>query len=90
MKRNEHNCCVPTCENICPRAYPFCATCWRQVPKDLRADVLREIGKRATPDLDRSALFYAVSVASASVEEKTSNDDSWERVWAAAGSPELI
>lgn len=92
MKRSEHRCCVPGCENACPRAYPFCASCWRKVPKELRAPVREELAKRTTPALDRSALYYAVSAATASVQDSLPLQpgvSSWERAYKAAGSPEL-
>jgi hypothetical protein len=89
MKRSEHKCQVPECENACPREYPFCASCWRQVPRELRAPVRKELAKRSTPDLDRSALYYAVSAAVASVRVGQVSEPNWERAWVAAGLPEL-
>jgi hypothetical protein len=91
MKKSEHNCSTPGCENVCNREYPFCATCWRQVPAELRKPVRQELAKRGTPDLDRSALYYAVTSAAASVQEPqtTTASSSWERAWNAAGAPPL-
>lgn len=92
MKRSEHKCAVPTCENPCPREYPFCATCWRKVPAEQRVRVREELAKRGTPDMDRSGIYYAVTAAAASagdVPQWTPETLSWERAWRAAGSPEL-
>jgi len=93
MKRNEHLCAVESCGNVCPKAYPFCTGCWRAVPKDLKAPVLAELAKKKTIDLDRSALYYAVTAAAASVNESSatsSTTNEWETIWENAGAPELL
>jgi hypothetical protein len=89
VKRSEHPCCVPGCENVCPREYPFCYSCWLDVPKELRAAVRKELARRTNPDLDDSALYFAVSAAKASVAESIDEDHTWEKAYKAAGSPEL-
>lgn len=92
MKKSEHKCATPTCDNPCPREYPFCATCWRRVPKEQRARVREELDKRGTPDMNRSGIYYAVAEAAASAAESpqwTPATLQWERAWRAAGSPEL-
>jgi hypothetical protein len=89
MKRSEHACAVESCGNACPRAYPFCADCWRRVPKELRAPVRKELATRSTTDLDRSALYAAVRAAAASVKETAAGPAAqfWEVVYHDAGSP---
>lgn len=92
MNRSQHKCYVPGCETLCQREYPFCASCWRKVPKELRAEVRKAMATRSTDGLDRSALYHAYSAAAASVQEHkpTPRAAYWQRVWTAAGSPELL
>ena len=89
MKRSEHICITLGCEHSCPREYPFCASCWRRVPADERKAVRDELAKRGTSDIDRAALYYAVSRAAASVCESDAIDSVWERAYKRAGQPEL-
>lgn len=89
-KRSEHK-CATGCGFSCPREYPFCRFCWQDVPKALRDRVKAELAKRGTDDLDRSALYYAVTEAAASVRrvESGPGTEFWEACWTAAGCPEL-
>lgn len=92
MKRSDRKCSVPACDNPSPQEYPFCHGHWVRVPPDLALRVREEIAKRGTPDLDRSALYYAVTEAAtvaADAPQWTSATLQWERAWRAAGSPEL-
>jgi hypothetical protein len=61
------------------------------VPKDLKQPVRDALALRGTPDLDRSALYYAVTNAAASVPSfvDTPGAQRWERLWKKAGLPEL-
>jgi hypothetical protein len=79
VKRSEHICATPDCGNTCPREYPFCASCWRRVPKELRAEVRAGLSKRGTSDLDASELYFAVAGAAASVREVEAVGNFWER-----------
>jgi hypothetical protein len=91
VKRSEHKCAVSSCTTMCPRENPFCLRCWMSVPAALRDAVWAELDKRQTPDLDRSALYFAVQAAAAAVTETqiTPGAKTWERLWRKAGSPEL-
>ncbi len=51
------------------------------MPKELRKPVRAELAKRATPELDRSALYYAVSAAAASVAETEQQESPSVRFW---------
>lgn len=90
MKRSEHTCAVRGCDKTCPREYPFCSSCWYQVPPEQRKavrDALRQGGA------DVGALHYAVATAAASAaglsEVRSGAVAHWEAAYARAGSPEL-
>jgi hypothetical protein len=87
MKRSEHKCAACGCPR--QKEYPFCAVCWRRVPKDLQAPVLAALETRGTPDLDRSALALSVMAAAESIREVNATPRTlfWERAYRTAGSP---
>lgn len=86
MKRSEHSCAA--CGQPAKREYPFCLSCWHDVPKELRKavrDALR----------DEEALRDAVARAAASVEglnepaEMSEAAFNWNLAYIKAGSPKL-
>lgn len=91
MKRSQHECYTAGCDTLCSREYPFCASCWRKVPKELRARVREELAKRKTPDLDRSGLYLAINTAAASIQEQLAGTCAreWEDVYKRAGKPAI-
>jgi hypothetical protein len=93
MKRSEHKCAVETCANICPRAYPFCYSCWLDVPAELRKEVRQALKAGATERVASAPLVDVVRAAAASVREVELSGSSmwasWERAYLRAGSPEF-
>ncbi len=90
MKRSEHSCAA--CGQPAKREYPFCLSCWRDVPKELRKAVRDALGAG-----DDDAARDAVARAAASVEglhepepaEMTEAVWGWNLAYLKAGSPKL-
>lgn len=91
MRREQHLCSVPGCRNLCPRQYPFCASCWRKVPRGERAEVVEELAK-CVGDEYPSALRVVLAAAAESVRAVTAPGPGywfWELAYHDAGRPEL-
>jgi hypothetical protein len=93
MRRGQHLCSVPSCENFCPKQYPLCAPCWRKVPREERAEVVKELARCGG---DPGSLRFAIAAATESVRvlagSKTRTAPGWwfwEMAYLEAGAPEL-
>ena len=93
MRRGQHLCSVPRCENFCPKQYPFCAPCWRKVSREERAEVVAELARCGG---DPSALRFVIAAAAESVRVLSGSETGavpgwwfWEVAYHAAGAPEL-
>jgi hypothetical protein len=91
MRREPHLCSVPGCRNFCLKQFPFCAPCWRKVPRGERAEVVEELAN-CTGDEYTSALRLVVTAATRSVRAVTAPGPGcwfWEMAYHDAGRPEL-
>lgn len=90
MRRKRQPCSITGCGNLCWWNRPFCASCWRDIPRDVRAAVVDELAKYVG-DEDVKGLRLALAAAVESVQYKPAGSGYWfwECVYLAAGAPRL-